>query len=584
MKKLLLSAILFIAAISYKGMAQTDLGRISGNFQVDAQSYKEDTSIGAQKVDEEVRANAFLNLIYTKDKFSAGIRYETYLKEILGFDSRWAGPNGNGIGGIPFRYARYTDDLFELTAGNFYEQIGTGMIFRSYEERGLGLDNALDGVKLKLYPANGLRITGMIGRQRSFFDYGPGLVRALDVDVNATQIINEYLKGDNGTGVQDWQLSLGGGLSSKFQKDPGGEFILPQNVMAWSGRFNLVAGEFSLQGEYATKCNDPTSVNILNNPNALNYNKGQGLFLSGAYSTAGLGISLSYKTVDNMDYRSDRNSTLTNLVMNFLPALTKQYTYRLLTLYPYATQPNGEVALQGDIQYTFEKGSALGGTYGTNINFNYSLAKATDTLRNVNDIHLYDIKFGAFGQRKYFEDINIEIQKKWDKNIKTNFGYMNQYYNKEVAEGRPGYGIVKSQVAVAEISYRISSTNTIRMEVQHLWAKHIAVDELGNELKDANGNTVKPTLDRNNGDWAYMLLEYSIAPSWFFSIFDEYNYGNENADWRTHYYNANIVYNTGATRVQLGYGKVRGGILCVGGVCRFVPASNGFSVSVSSSF
>ena len=582
MKKFLTSTLFLIGLATGIGYAQTDLGRISGNFQVDAQTYKEDSTIGAQKVDEQVRANAFLNLIYTKDKFSAGIRYETYLKEILGFDSRWAGPNGNGFGGIPFRYARYTDDLFELTAGNFYEQIGTGMILRSYEERGLGLDNALDGVRLKLYPAKGLRLTGMIGRQRSFFDYGPGLVRALDVDVNATQIINEYLS--NGNSTQDWQLTFGGGLSSKFQKDPGGEFILPQNVLAWSGRFNLVAGEFSLQGEYASKYNDPTSVNILNNPTALNYNPGHGLFLSGAYSTAGLGITLSYKTVDNMDYRSDRNSTLTNLVMNFLPALTKQYTYRLLTLYPYATQPNGEVAIQGDVQYTIEKGSALGGDYGTNINFNYSLAKSTDTVRNTTDIHRYDIKFGAFGPRKYFEDINIEVQKKWSKTVKTNIGFMNQYYNKEVAEGRTGYGVVKSNVLVGELSYKLSSTNTIRMEVQHLWAKHIAVDELGNELKDANGNSVKPSLDRNNGNWAYILFEYSIAPSWFFSVFDEYNYGNENTEWRTHYYNGNIVYNTGATRVQLGYGKVRGGILCVGGVCRFVPASNGLSVSVSSSF
>ena len=37
-------------------------------------------------------------------------------------------------------------------------------------------------------------------------------------------------------------------------------------------------------------------------------------------------------------------------------------------------------------------------------------------------------------------------------------------------------------------------------------------------------------------------------------------------------------------RFALGYGKKREGIFCVGGVCREVPASNGFNVRLSSNF
>ena len=40
--------------------------------------------------------------------------------------------------------ATYTIDGLEITAGNFYEQFGSGLIFRSYEEKGLGIDNAMD--------------------------------------------------------------------------------------------------------------------------------------------------------------------------------------------------------------------------------------------------------------------------------------------------------------------------------------------------------------------------------------------------------------------------------------------------------
>ena len=62
MKKILLGLVLGFGVL-LQSKAQTDLGGITGNFQVDAQSYKEDSTIGAQKVDEQIRSNAFLNLI-----------------------------------------------------------------------------------------------------------------------------------------------------------------------------------------------------------------------------------------------------------------------------------------------------------------------------------------------------------------------------------------------------------------------------------------------------------------------------------------------------------------------------------------
>ena len=39
-----------------------------------------------------------------------------------------------------------------------------------------------------------------------------------------------------------------------------------------------------------------------------------------------------------------------------------------------------------------------------------------------------------------------------------------------------------------------------------------------------------------------------------------------------------------SNRIEIGYGKKRAGIFCVGGVCKEVPSSNGFSLNISSSF
>ena len=81
-----------------------------------------------------------------------------------------------------------------------------------------------------------------------------------------------------------------------------------------------------------------------------------------------------------------------------------------------------------------------------------------------------------------------------------------------------------------------------------------------------------------------VLAEYSVSPHWFFSMSDSYNYGNPDDAKRKHYLYGSFGYVKDANRIQLSYGKQREGILCVGGVCRNVPAMNGFTISISSSF
>ena len=558
-------------------------GVIGGNFQIDVQSYTPDSLIGAQNVPEKLRSNAFLNLNYTKGNFSAGIRYESYLKEILGFAPNWGGKEGNA--GIGYRYARYTNDDIDVTIGNFYEQFGNGMILRTYEERGLGLDNALDGVRAKLMMVKGLQITGVFGKQRSFFTVGPGIVRGIDGEL----LLEDFLKnfGDNVSILPEgWRLRFGGGVVSKYEQDLDPTLNLPENVLAYNTRMTFQAGGFALDAEYAYKINDPKTTNVNT------FNPGRALYINGSYSAPGLGINVSLKSLDNMDFRSSRRSQLTDLVLNYLPAVTKQYTYRLLTLYPYATQPNGEIGLQADLLYTFPKGSFLGGKYGTSININYARVHSIDSTRNLSDStaiegNLYTTKFLSFGKRVFFDDFNVEIQKKWSKDFKTNFGFMRQYYLKELIEVLPGTGAIRTDVITSEFIYSLTSTQTIRFELQHMAAHHRKIDLDGNEKdpeKDANGKTISPKLDNNNGSWIYALAEYTIAPQWFISVFNEYNYGNEDPNRRLNYLSGNIIYVKDALRLTLGYGRVRGGILCVGGVCRPVPASNGFSLSISSTF
>ena len=166
----------------------------------------------------------------------------------------------------------------------------------------------------------------------------------------------------------------------------------------------------------------------------------------------------------------------------------------------------------------------------------------------------------VMGPKKYFTDFNVEVLRKFNKQLKGTFSYVNLVYNQDVIEGHPGEPIVYVQIAIADVTLKVAKHNSIRFETQHLWTK------------------------QDDGNWALALAEYDVAGKWFFVASDQYNYGNEINAKRLHYYNIAAGFISKANRVQLSYGKQREGLVCVGGVCRPVPASNGFSLSFTSSF
>ena len=81
------------ALISVNLMAQgysiDNVGVISGSVQTDIQTYQEDSLIGAPKVAEQMLSITFVNILFNKGKFSAGVRFESYQNPLLGIDPRY---------------------------------------------------------------------------------------------------------------------------------------------------------------------------------------------------------------------------------------------------------------------------------------------------------------------------------------------------------------------------------------------------------------------------------------------------------------------------------------------------------------
>jgi len=518
----------------------------SGDLQITGQTFQEDSLIGAEKRDPNL--NSYLNLyLGYKDYLKMGTRLELYKNPIPGFE------NYDGEG-IAHKFIQFQKWNLDITLGNFYDQFGSGILFRSYFDPNLGVDNSVNGARIKYRPSSGIDLMPIIGKQRNYWEQGDGLIKGFDAQI----YLNDYIFKKAET-----TISLGGSFVTKYQKDNDPFFILPENVGAWSGRMNISKGRWNFESEYAYKINDPSFTN-----NYI-YKNGNSLIVSGSYSKKGLGLVLSGKRVDNMNFRSDRDATLQQLNINFLTSLNKQQSYSLATIYPYVTQPNGEIGMQFDCFYKIPKKSKLGGKYGTELNLNFSNC-FTINKTNPSDSELigqpgtlgYEADFLEFGNEKLFQEINVAIKKKINTQLKLHATYINVFNNDKILKAQKllegeGHEKIFSNIFILESEYKIKSRYTIKSEIQHLQTK------------------------QHFGNWGMGLIEANLK-NFFFSIQDLYNYGNPTSP--THYYSITTGFIKNSHRVELRYGKVRAGLFCVGGICREVPASNGFSINITSSF
>ena len=205
--------------------------------------------------------------------------------------------------------------------------------------------------------------------------------------------------------------------------------------------------------------------------------------------------------------------------------------------------------------------------YGMNVKVNYSYVrsidrkfvdgKARNAIGGTTDLAGtggYTSKFFKWGGQTYYQDFDVQLSRKMSSAFKLNLMYMNQLYNKTVVEGEGG--MLHSDIFIADGKYTINKKLTVRAEAQYLSSKD------------------------DDGDWAFGLVELSVLPNWMFTVSDEWNCGKTDL----HYYMATVTYNRGSHRIQAGYGRVMEGMNCSGGVCRYVPAYKGFTLSYNYNF
>ena len=462
---------------------------------------------------------------------------------LLGYDADFGGY------GVSHLHVGATFDWGKVTIGDVYGQFGSGMVLRLYEDRALGVDNALRGGKIEVTPYKGIYFTALGGKQRRYWNCYTDKAWGWNYKQDAVLGANLDL------GLQEWipqlqeagaNLSIGGSYVSKYQKADTILFIdptamqaymynLPQWVGAGSVRAQLQMKGWNALVEYAYKANDPSILNDYS------YKHGEALLMSLSYSQKGLAVLAQVKRSENMSFRSDRQANLIAGTINHMPPFAMQHTYMLTSLYPYSTDLiANEWAFQGEVRYTWKRGTAMGGKYGTTLKLNASHIRGTT-----------DTWFGMT-EEPYYTDVNIELNKKINKEWYIGAMAMYQTYNKRIIGKN---GIMRSGIGVVEAKYAMNKKVQMRAELQYLYSKQY------------------------EGQWVAALYELSLWRQLVLSGQWMYNIGHAPDATNGHYYTVAATYTHGAHRVMAGYTKTRAGFNCSGGVCRYVPEQQGITLT-----
>ncbi len=546
---------LFIEQQSY---AQTERGEFSGNFQTTGQFYVRDSAIGAtttQYQRELSSSDAWLFLNYKYKGFNFNMRYDAFNNTPL-FDPQKAF-TGSGIG---FWNISKDIDKFNITAGYFYEQFATGMVFRSYEDRNLGLDFAINGARIIWKPNENTQVKLFTGLQKFRFDLRPEVIKGINferrIQLSENLSIHPGLSVVNRTINQETMKLLAANINSYDLND---RFVPKYNVFVGNIYNTLTFKNIEWYVEYCQKTSEAIS-----NPNTskLELKDGKIYYTSLSYSTKGFGANAQFKRIESFSLRTSPFENLNLGMIAYLPSLTRQNTYRMLARYNAVVQEFGENAL--GFEFTIKPQTAFFKKHQTSININLSTVNG---LNSFNGTNLNPINFNNDSLR-YFREYYFDVSHKFNKQFKMLLGYQFINYNQQLFESKGSdYKYVTAKTVFGEATYRFKDNKrSMRFEGQYMQSR------------------------QDLGDFVNALIEFNFAPHYSFSAGDMVNVNRvirattAGGGDLTHYWNVFAAFTFKNTRITMGYIKQVQGVNCTGGVCRVEPAFSGARLTLQANF
>jgi hypothetical protein len=515
-----------------------EVSPISGSLQANGNFFIRDTAIGAANIPQYDRqlvgADAWLTLNYNRSGYDIGVRFDVYQNSQL-LNPRES-YSASGIGRF---YVKKRVDKLLIYGGYIYDQVGSGIIFRSYEDRPLGVDNALVGLNLDYQITDNWHVKAFSGRQKLQFETYKSTVNGLNTEgffsigkanfAPGFGIVHRTL--DDATTTQ-----LVSAIATYSKADSIGA---KYNTFAMTAYNTLTFGNWTwyIEGAYKT----PEAVF---DPNAEKFNRdgsltsgkfvsrsGSVIYSNLGFVTEGVGVTLEAKRTDGFTLRTTPFAQLNRGIVNFLPPMSRQNSYRLTTRYVPATQELGEQAVQLDVKLSPSE----------KVNIDVNVSNIT-TLKNV----------------QLYREIYASVLLKRDINEWV-FGIQHQTYNQQIYEVKPNVPLVTTITPFIEFRRKLSETKSVKIETQYM------------------------ATEQDYGAWWNGLVELTIAPKWSFSVSDMWNVTPKKTA-ALHYPSVSIAFSQDANRISIAYVKQVEGVVCTGGICRVEPAFSGVRLGVTSTF
>jgi len=550
---------LFLVVIFLISSLLGSQGNFSGDLQWNAKIFDTDSKIGAAGTPfynwSKFGSDSWLSLQYHHEsQLELGFRFDMFNNTDL-FSGGIFQENGLGLGSF---YLQKKVKGLTITAGYIYDQFGSGAVFRSFENRGLGLDYPLVGMRVQYDISSHIFVKGLAGKLKDM----RGFV-ANKEQKSFIEIFDPVIKGFNAEGrfeIDSGRISIYPGLAfinrtiddgsmnviaSQINAQPvSSRFVPKYNVYTYSLYSHIKLGGVNLFAEYGSKTKDVLAdtrpgVSI---PGQLIDQAGQYIYGSAVYSSKGFGISLSARDTRFFEMRTSPLQTNLEGIINFLPPMTRQNSLRLPARYQANSQALDESAFQMDMIIKPAKGLVF------SVNSSYVFNDNEDLFRELL--------------------IDTEL-KKPGKKYKMMGGIQMVDYNRKAYQQKGDW--INTFTPFYEFTYKLTKRKSLRAEAQYLLTKRNSrlfgmQDDHPDNLQDL-------------GDWVYGLIEFNIAPHYSFSVSDMYNIDRE-----INYYDIYTSFTKGPNRFSLGYSKQVEGIICTGGVCRYEPAFSGVKMSLTSTF
>jgi hypothetical protein len=522
-------------------------GTLSGDLMMNLNFFQRDTNIKAANnplYDNYLSGGeSWLNVRYNTNGFTFFVRADGFYNSNLKNPTSAMTDFGVGAWSI----SKDFKDL-SLTVGSIYDQLGSGILFRAYEDRALLIDNALVGVELKYRLNDKIMLKGFTGQQKNNNQvnnsrYAPVIKGfGAEGDFSAGQV--HLLPG---IGILNRTLdavSYNTTVERIKTQDSNNHFEPVYNMYAFAGYNTLVYKNFSwyIEGDYKTHEAIVENNLLVDKPGDLEYT-------SLSIGKKGIALSLNGKRTRDFVMRTSANEVLLDGMLNRQPVIAVQRPERLIARYTPASQDISELAGSATLNLSPNDVTNFVLSY-TNIN----------TLENTK---LY--------REAYAEGI-YQGWKSWLFQVGVQYLEYNVYVY-QVALSHIEHPVLYSVTPFAEITYRVTDTKSFRAELQYM------------------------NSDQDYGSWAFALLEYNVAPRWSISVSDMYNVSiNKNSDnpnysdpgfsvkKANNYPSVYAAYTKGPHRFSLAYVKQVDGINCTGGVCRYEPAFSGVKATITTSF